>query len=373
MKSKTRSVLQNLALLVLSPLVFFGLLEGVLRVTGWSPVVPVGRYDTRRYDPVRQWRLIPGRGIGVPGVIINSLGFIGHEFSREKPAGTYRIICLGDSVTYGAWNEGPRKLRFHKPYPEQLESLLRSAYKRRKLEVINAGVYGYTSFLGYRYLRTELLDLKPDLITILFGWNDMFQRFTAKEEEFDPENPILRDLQYALFRTRIYRVAALLLRKEHVTKPPGKAASSHPSRYAPRVSVDHFERDIRDMVLLARRHNVRVILLAPAVGPPPPEQTEQEKADWALDWIGAYVGLDSYGEMRSLLDKYVSAARKVATEEHVPFIDLQRAFDDNSKWFPGDRLFGGWDLIHPTTAGHMVIAREIRNVIMDEKLLAGNN
>lgn len=47
----------------------------------------------------------------------NSNGFRDREFDIRKGKGTYRIICLGDSVTFGAPED---KVRIEQVYTERL-------------------------------------------------------------------------------------------------------------------------------------------------------------------------------------------------------------------------------------------------------------
>lgn len=85
-------------------------------------------------------------------------------FDNEKKAGVKRVVCLGDSATYGF------ELGFDQTWPRQLE---RELYALGiTAEVINAGVSGYTSLQGLRYYRRELARLKPDLLITQFGRND---------------------------------------------------------------------------------------------------------------------------------------------------------------------------------------------------------
>ncbi len=65
---------------------------------------------------------------------INSLGFRGKDFSPQKEEGTYRIVCLGWSSTFGFFN------RDDYTYPAILERLFDESVKDRKVEVINAGI-----------------------------------------------------------------------------------------------------------------------------------------------------------------------------------------------------------------------------------------
>ena len=126
-----------------------------------------------RPDTERFWKLAPG--LRFPdddrplfGLISNAQGFRQEgEVPRRKPAGELRVICLGDSCTFGY-------LQPHdETYVFKLERKLAAALPGRAIRCINAGVPGYSLFQGWRYLETELLRYQPDLVTLNFGWNDL--------------------------------------------------------------------------------------------------------------------------------------------------------------------------------------------------------
>jgi len=103
---------------------------------------------------------------------VNSQGLRApYEIGPKRP-GTYRIICLGDSITFGL------DLDDEYTYPSQLEKLLRGfARPGATIEVINAGVYAYTSRQGLAYLDQRLLKFEPDLVILGFGFNDAQSKF----------------------------------------------------------------------------------------------------------------------------------------------------------------------------------------------------
>jgi lysophospholipase L1-like esterase len=89
----------------------------------------------------------------------NALGFRGKEIEVPKPAGTYRIVCLGGSTTegIGVSNEDT--------YPAQLERALAGHdVGGRRIEVVNAGFAGFGSQDLYYVLRNLVLPLEPDLL-----------------------------------------------------------------------------------------------------------------------------------------------------------------------------------------------------------------
>jgi lysophospholipase L1-like esterase len=99
---------------------------------------------------------------------INSLGFRGDEFSREKPPGTLRIACLGASTTFCAEASGNDGT-----WPARLQALLQVKHPEFKVEVINAGVSGYVITESVRNLQHRVLPLEPDLVIFYEANNDM--------------------------------------------------------------------------------------------------------------------------------------------------------------------------------------------------------
>lgn len=144
--------------------VMLGLAEGALRVRAWvkyggsaSVRDPMLTFDDRAgiYVPTPGYEL-KGRNIHIK---INALGFRGEEISLEKPAGTFRIVCLGASTTFSAEVSSNDKMWTHR-----LQEMLRAAHPDRRIEVINAAVGGYVSADNLKRLKHHVLALDPDLV-----------------------------------------------------------------------------------------------------------------------------------------------------------------------------------------------------------------
>jgi lysophospholipase L1-like esterase len=158
-------MLRNIALALLSLVLALTACEVLLRVFG-SGVLP--RPDLYLDDPIVGKRMRPGWSgdeFQAP-VTINSKGLRNPEIPYEKPAGTYRVLALGDSWTFGFRMKEPDA------YPRQLERLLAaSATARgdtRRIEVINAGVVGYSTDQEAAYLKSEGWKYSPDLVLVNF-------------------------------------------------------------------------------------------------------------------------------------------------------------------------------------------------------------
>ena len=125
-------------------------------------------------DPVRGQRLsanYAGWFAGVP-VRTNSLGF---RSSREdvlaKGPNTFRILVLGDSVTFGHG-------AVH-DYPSLLEDLLKKWRPEIDWQVWNLGVPGYNTSQELSYLLEVGPTYKPDLVIVGFFLNDIVANRTA--------------------------------------------------------------------------------------------------------------------------------------------------------------------------------------------------
>jgi len=98
----------------------------------------------------------------------NSLGFRGPEIAPIKPAGTFRVVCLGGSSTYG---HGPSSDAT--TWPARLEAHLSQARPELSIEVINGGCQGYSTFESLTNLAFRALPLSPDLVVVYHSINDM--------------------------------------------------------------------------------------------------------------------------------------------------------------------------------------------------------
>jgi lysophospholipase L1-like esterase len=162
-------LLLRLALATAGLAIGFGVVEVAVRLLD----VPVGVSDLRRIhelDPAAPWLygLRPGavaRPEGGPRYAINALGFRDHERSLRKPEGAFRVLAVGDSVTFG-WG-----VEVEEAWPLRLEQRLRRDLPGA--EVLNLGVGGYNPYTESALLRERGLAFEPDLVLVQFCINDL--------------------------------------------------------------------------------------------------------------------------------------------------------------------------------------------------------
>ena len=165
---------KKLLLLLASCLVSLLLAEGAVRLLGAAPEVGVlerGRYRVSP-NPRIGYEPIPGyeyRGDDLENYDFrgraNSLGFRDREHPRQKPAGAYRILVLGDSIAAG--HQVPRT---EDVFPARLEALLRQ--RGVPAEVLNFAVSGYNTEQEVETLRDKGLAFEPDLVLLAYCLND---------------------------------------------------------------------------------------------------------------------------------------------------------------------------------------------------------
>ncbi len=120
-----------------------------------------------------------------------------HVLRENKKA--FRILCLGDSFTYGIGADA----RFS--YPAQMQEILNKREQDNKVEVFNLGVPGYNSAQVLKKLKEESPNLKPDAVVIMCGANDTWN-FDDIKIRLDGE--LFRSL---CARLRIYKLFSVFL------------------------------------------------------------------------------------------------------------------------------------------------------------------
>jgi lysophospholipase L1-like esterase len=107
-------------------------------------------------------------------IVISSGGLRDREYSYAKPDSTRRILCLGDSFTFGygvEWDE-----TFAKILEGQLDRAMAGG---THWQVLNAGISGTGTANQLAYLNSEGLKYDPDFVVLCFcGANDFFDNGT---------------------------------------------------------------------------------------------------------------------------------------------------------------------------------------------------
>jgi lysophospholipase L1-like esterase len=135
---------------------------------------------------VRSWKvhheLRPG--YSNPAVRTNSFGLRSPEVAVPKPAGTFRVLLLGDSFTFGL------RVADEQVFARRLEQQLRERYQRESIEVVNAGVLSYCPLLEYLQYRHYLHVLEPDVVVLNFDMSDVQDQMAYSRELIRDKNGV---------------------------------------------------------------------------------------------------------------------------------------------------------------------------------------
>lgn len=334
---------------IITTTLIFLVVELVLGQTGYCPVIKQTRYmifttdkgflitdgiipkDHILFvrDPYLFWRLkYPSDEFH----FVNSKGFRGRLINQKKPKNTFRIFCIGDSCTFGLG------VRYFEAYPYILERLLNENSSKIKYEVINAGVPGYSSLQGLRFLERDILKYKPDLIIASFGWNDTYEALGYSDKQQKSPNKIFLLIHSFLSNSRVYLFLEDVVLNLRFKLGTNKGQAISMTDRLLRVPEEDFVDNVSNMAKLRRLYHFEVILLNQPC--------------------------------RILVPhKYESLLRRLNLNQDIPLLDLQERL--NSSGIPVTSLF--IDVQHPTALGHRLIAQAIYDFFKKETIVEKYN
>jgi lysophospholipase L1-like esterase len=333
--------------------------EFLLRLTSGDEFLerPFPNIEWMAMDPVLGWRNRAGfrthtDAEGNRGELqIDRRGFHVEPAVRPKLPGERRIACLGHSGTFGVWweeapgQEPPAVLAGFDSYPRELGRLLERR-GRTDVEVINAGVLGYSSSHGLRQLMMEILLLDPDVITVRFGYNDHSLSWNPALRSREPDSAPGRAL---LYRFRRWKLARLALAAHQ------RATFLHPApNSVPWASLDEFRSNLERFAEIARTHRIHLLFIDYPLRP----------LAWGTSEVdGFFLALEGLADMEALHARhaeYQAIVRQVAARESVPLLETGPALLQSEP-----PAFTAVDPLHLTPAGARVLAERLVEELLD--------
>lgn len=324
---------------------FFMGIEGALALAGvkpdaTAPIVIRGEedIDTRSkesdskviLDPELIWRFAPG--MKWDGIRINSLGFRDNEFPAEKPAGSRRVIAMGDSCT----------AQGRPPYSAELNRLLQQQGPTdAPWHAFNTGVFGYSSMQGLRQFQNSVRALQPDVVTLYYGWNDHWLYDKPDHLRMAVRvSPVRAALMKTLQKKRFFGLLA------RAARPAGTVARGEDHRTY-RVPQPVYNATLREFIQEIRAAGALPLLITA----PRRDLTET---------IVRSGHARSVDEVHRIHAEYVGITRAVAAETGTPLLDLAAVMADSRY----DGLFSG-DGIHFKQPGLKFIAEQLHAKLME--------
>ena len=159
-ESKSAPAYANVLLFLGTFLLGIIFLEFIVRIFSIAPEPPKASVHHLSSNPKLLYEPAPGKSLEIERpqeqgggdswlVKINKDGFRDQDFELMKPANTFRIEFVGDSVVFGYGLNNEDSL------PKQLETKLNEAGPTRHVEVLNLGVSGYDSEQQIEFFKTS--------------------------------------------------------------------------------------------------------------------------------------------------------------------------------------------------------------------------
>lgn len=271
----------------------------------------------------------------------NNFGFIGDDFSYEKPNKVVRVAALGGSTTASG-------------YPKILQTYLNennpdSTYS---FEVLNFGLGWYTSTHSLVNFVTNVTDFSPDYVIIHHAWNDNIARNTPDQFRTDYSHalqyfhePEIID-KYFIRLSVLYRYVKNKLAQEpdwafleNVLEKRGRPLTAENWRNMDELKP--YERNITTILDLAQLRGIKVILTTQ------PFSTDSNK---------------SYVEVAPHIEQCNTLMRRIHESYYreALFVDLDEMMTGKM-----EEVFR--DVAHIGYAGRQFKAEQIGLVILDDR------
>jgi lysophospholipase L1-like esterase len=300
--------------------------------------------------------------VGAP-VTINNLGLRGGDTTVAKPPGTFRIIDVGDSITFGYG------VRQEEAFSHVLErDLNASAPAGVRYEVLNAGIPATGLEYYTHFIETKAPALKPDLILVCMALNDIDPLMGPEPIEphfastdlrsvngFLVRHSYLYNAMYVPTKSILYRLNILHLKDNEGF---GFLAIEPPSPEQDKA-LQGVRRYIGRIARFTQIHGQRLGIVVFPVEPQLSEHTlklyEQQ--------LHLYLGTEALnGQPQGWIEQ-------IGADYNVPVLDLLPAMRtaDRGQLFLRNRSIS-IDPVHPSPAGHEVAGDEIARFLKSPKV-----
>jgi lysophospholipase L1-like esterase len=269
-----------------------------------------------------------------------------------KPKGVFRIICLGGSTTEENTN-------VKDSYPDFLYELLRKKYPNRKIEVINAGRFFYSTQHSIIQYLFGLKELDPDVIILFHAANDLIMSFTMPPLSSGPFRKDYGHFFGYLGTFRYPRSFEKFLASFFYADL--RTLQIKPSAFSDFKSLYSFQRNLATMVEITRAKGITLILSNQAHC----FSNNNDSGQHIVNYIKAFlIDKDHYADERSWyegMEAFNNATRDIAEKYLIPFVDHASFFKNKQEFFT--------DPWHMTTEGRKLKARLFFEKIVQLKLL----
>jgi len=354
---------KRLAFSLLPAILLLAALEIVLRVTGAAKECDGAFTKSALWacDPILDFKTRTTLKIG--GKPVDADGFRGPPLD---PAARYTVMAMGDSTTFGEITSSTEHpgMFISEPYPERLQTIAVNRNGPGALSVFNAGQCGYNSYHGLLLLKTKLRSLRPNIVTVKYGWNDLLYSNEPPGSYREPSSAVVREVQDFLLLTAIYPFGKKLAKDfQGARQSEAAAALKLPTPrddWTPNVPLLDFDHNLRRIVEIARGRGAVVWLLTSGDAFMTDDFRGREEAyDHVASQQGMTIalgGIKSFRQLEELHARYNDTIRTVGADLGVPVVDIaERVYRRRA----AEHLFTSFDAIHPNETGHSLEAEAL--------------
>ena len=217
--------------------------------------------------------------------------------------------------------------------------------------IANLACSGWSTYQGLQQMKTDVLAVNPEVVTIFFGWNDHWEGFGVDDKRAAEltSAPLLLTFQ----RLRIAQLVSKALLSRQVRAEKLDLIGARPMR----VSLPDFQTNLEEMIATARANDIVPVLITAPTSHKRGEEPEHLKARVIAD----------LSKLVPLHQEYVAVVRQVAEEQGVLLFDLADAFAK----LPREELLTYMmkDGIHFTTQGGMKVGELLHRCLAENGLL----
>jgi len=257
---------------------------------------------------------------GNPKAKHNEDGFLGRKRTLVKPANTVRVACLGGSTTYGIFN-----------WPRQLRVLLNddSDADRRRYEVFNFGMAGYTSLESLINLAINVQDYEIDVLVIHHALNDLMPRlYPVMARDYRHFRKIYRPMgrveRYLTGHSALFVFISRRLGVRHSLADATMTVNDanpdnpfQPDSLNPNTQI--FRRNLETMISIAQSTGMRPVLTTMPYSLDP----SKLPGDWAISHDVKVAGMVEHNAI----------IREIAAERGILLVDLDREMTGHESYF----------------------------------------
>lgn len=286
---------------------------------------------------------------------VRKIQFRSGPAKEKKPEGTFRILALGGSNTWGNWIDDPNLV-----WPQRLEADLGQRFPKQKFQVLNGGVKGYNLFqlllLYELYLSRYDVDMIIAYINIndnaagkykgMFTYRELFALRTngqwgvALSRAGIPEKPgwgrWVVATQKQLQRFSLYNAltkTVLGLRPDDEKIPDSKLLKSvNP--------IGDYQANLMALINLAKEKNIHLVLADEFTFYPDNSDDEE--------------------------NPYQKTMARIAEKTATPLFPAHKILAES---YTRSELVFPWDTVHLNEFGHRELARKMADFLIKNKLI----